>query len=443
VVQVTPVHPEIKGEVMRRPRLAVLAGTAALALALTGCGGSDDGGGGASGGKLEGTGPITFVTGKDFSGNVQKQLDAWNALHPDEKATVIELPEAADAQRQEMVKNAVAKSATYSVLNLDVVWTAEFAANGWIEQLTETDFPLDKMLAPTVETGKYFGKLYAVPITSDGGLLYYRTDLLKAAGVSAPPKTWAELRDACTKVKAKNPKIDCFAGQFDKYEGLTVNFSEAVNSAGGEVVKDGKPDVNTPAATKGLDFLVDGFKQGYIPPAALTYKEEEGRRAFQTGQLLFHRQWPYQYAKANATDGSSQVAGKFAVAPLPGLDGPGRSTLGGHNYGISKFTKNKKSALEFVKFMASEERQRQNLEATSQAPTWASLYDEPALTAKYPYLPVLKESILSALKRPEAVQYNDVSVAIQSAAYAAMKGDKTSAQALSELQAKLETLVEK
>jgi multiple sugar transport system substrate-binding protein len=41
------------------------------------------------------------------------------------------------------------------------------------------------------------------------------------------------------------------------------------------------------------------------------------------------------------------------------------------------------------------------------------------------------------------VQYNDVSVAIQSAAYSALKGDKTSEQALAELQAKLETLIGK
>jgi multiple sugar transport system substrate-binding protein len=442
VTQVTGSSP-IEGDVMRRPRLAVLAGTVAAALALTGCGGGSDSGGGTAAGKLEGTGPITFVTGKDTSGYVQKQVDAWNKLHPDERADVIELPESADAQRQEMVKNAVAKSDTYSVLNLDVVWTAEFAANGWVEQLNEADFPLDKMLAPTVETGKYFGRLYAVPITSDGGLLYYRKDLLAAAGVTAPPTTWADLRAACTKVRAANPKIGCFAGQFDKYEGLTVNFSEAVNSAGGTVVKDGKPTVDTPAARKGLDFLVNGFTQGYIPRNALTFKEEEGRRAFQAGQLLFHRQWPYQYAKANATDGSSEVAGKFAVAPLPGLDGPGQSTLGGHNYAISRFTQNKKTALEFIQFMAGEERQRANLQATSQAPTWGSLYDDPALVEQYPYLPVLKESILKAEKRPEAVQYNDVSVAIQSAAYSALKGDKTSEQALAELQAKLETLIGK
>ena len=74
-----------------------------------------------------------------------------------------------------------------------------------------------------------------------------------------------------------------------------MNASEVINGAGGEVTDAyGKPNVNTPEAAKGLDFLVNGFKQGYIPKEAITYKEEEGRRAFQGGKLIFHRQWPYQ-----------------------------------------------------------------------------------------------------------------------------------------------------
>jgi multiple sugar transport system substrate-binding protein len=419
---------------MRRPRLVALA--AAAALVLTACG-SGSSGGATGPAELEGTGPITLVTGKDTSGNMQRQVATWNAAHPTETVKIIELPESADGQRQQMVQNAEAKASTYSVLNLDVIWTAEFAANGWIEQLDPADFPLDKMLAPTVDTGKYFGKQYAIPIYSDGGMLYYRKDLLDAAGITKPPATWAELLAACAKVKS----VPCYGGQFDKYEGLTVNFSEAVNSAGGAVIKDGKPALNTPEAKKGLDFLVDGFRQGYIPKAALTYKEEESRRAFQDGRLLFLRNWPYVYAKAGATDGSSKVAGKFAVAPLPGLTGPGQSTLGGHNYALSKFTKNKKTALGFMQFMASEERQRANLLATSQAPTWAGLYDDPALVKQFPYLPILKESILKAEKRPEAVKYNDVSVAIQAAAYSALKGDQTSDAALAALQTQLAGLL--
>jgi multiple sugar transport system substrate-binding protein len=326
-----------------------------------------------------------------------------------------------------------------------VVWTAEFAANRWIEELPQDEFDLDKLLPTTVETAKYFDKLYAVPLNSDGGLLYYRKDLLDKVGAK-PPTTWAEMKTTCDQV-LKLPEArgaGCYAGQFDKYEGLTVNFSEAVNSAGGDVVNDeGEAEVNTDAAKKGLNLLVDGFTSGLIPKKALTYKEEEGRRAFQAGELIFHRQWPYQYALANKADGSSKVANKFAVAPLPGLDDAGVSTLGGHNLAVSSFTKNKKTAIDFIKFITSEEQQRLDLEATSQAPTVASLYEDAELIKKFPYLPTLKASIEKAKKRPAAVKYQEVSTAIQEAAYGAISGTSTPDDALKNLQSSLENLTKK
>ncbi|WP_238156814.1 ABC transporter substrate-binding protein [Kribbella sp. VKM Ac-2571] len=428
--------------------MAFVAVASSLALLATACGGGDNGssagGGSSNGGALEGRGPINFATGKDTSGNLTNQVNAWNAQHPDEKVTVTELPESADQQRAQMIQNAQIKSDAFSVLNLDVVWTAEFAANRWVTELPASQFPdLGKLLPSTVDTAKYRDKLYAVPVTSDGGLLYYRKDLLDKAGVQ-PPKTWEEMVTACQKVKAlpEGKNIGCYSGQFEKYEGLTVNFSEAVNGAGGVVVgDDGKPNVDTPEALAGLTALVQGFKTGFIPKAAITYKEEEGRRAFQEGNLLFHRNWPYVYALANKTDGSSKIAGKFAVAPLPGLKGPGVSTLGGHNYAISEFAKNKATAADFIKFMSSEERQKANVEKTSQAPTWASLYDDPTLNKQFPYLAPLKASIEGAKSRPKVVKYGDVTTAIQEAAYGALTGTTQPKDALSQLQTKLGTLI--
>jgi multiple sugar transport system substrate-binding protein len=134
------------------------------------------------------------------------------------------------------------------------------------------------------------------------------------------------------------------------------------------------------------------------------------------------------------------VAGKFDVAPLPGVDGPGASTLGGHNFAISAFAKNKKTALEFIKFFGNDENQRSNLLATSQAPTRAGLYDDEELVKQFPYLPTLKESILSAKQRPSVVKYGDVTTAIQEAAYAALTGEMSSDEALADLQGKLEEL---
>lgn len=426
---------------MRRKALAVTV-AATTFFGLAACGGGGDSGGSTSSTKIEGTGPITLVQGKDTSGFVQGVLDKWNSAHPDAKARLIELPEDADSQREKMIQNAQTKSDAYDVLVTDVVWTSEFAANRVIIPLPEGEFQLDKMLKPVVDTTKYLGKMYAAPSSSDGGMLYYRTDLLKAAGIAKPPATWQEMIDDCKKIQAtpKGKGAGCYAGQFEKYEGLTVNASEVINGAGGQVTDDsGKPNVDTPEAAKGLDFLVNGFKDGYIPKEAITYKEEEGRRAFQGGKLIFQRQWPYQYNLANGDEGT-QVKGKFAVAPLPGLDGPGASSLGGHNLAISTYSKHKKSALDFIKFYTSEQNQKANLELASQAPTFADLYDDKSLQGKYPYLTTLRDSINNAVPRPKVVRYGDASTAIQDAAYAALTGSKSSTDALKGLQSQLEEI---
>jgi multiple sugar transport system substrate-binding protein len=426
-----------------RRNLTVTAILTTTALLFTACGGSssDTEEGGAQVEKFSGRGPITYVAGKDTTGTIQQQIDVWNKQNPDEKVTFIELPEDADAQRQQMIQNAETQSDAYTVMSLDVVWTSEFAANQWVEPLPQDEFPMDTYLQPAVETGMYRGSFYSVPMNGDGGLLYYRTDLMKKAGIDGPPTTWDEMQADCDKIlKLPEAKgMSCYAGQFDKYEGLTVNFSEAVNSAGGEVIDDqGNPAVDSPEAKEGLDTLVQGFESGMIPKPALTYQEETGRVAFQNGKLVFHRQWPYQYALANATDGSSKVAGKFDVAPLPGIADPGGvSSLGGHNLAISSYGKNKATALDFIKYFTSEKNQRQQLNLNSLAPTIESIYDDPALVKKFPYLPALRDSIETAEPRPKFVEYGDATAAIQEAAYGAISGEMSTDEAMGQLQQQL------
>ncbi|CAM5263024.1 hypothetical protein SVIOM74S_03376 [Streptomyces violarus] len=180
------------------------AALTAAGLLLTACGSSGGSGSGqsepAAAASFKGRGPITYVAGKDTTGTVQTIIGRWNKAHPKEKVTFIQLPTDADSQRQQMIQNAETKSDAYTVLATDVVWTSEFAAHQWIEPLPANRFPLGKMLQPVVETAKYRGKLYAVPASSNGGLLFYRTDLLKKAGVTRPPTTWAQMTAACAKV---------------------------------------------------------------------------------------------------------------------------------------------------------------------------------------------------------------------------------------------------
>ncbi|MFG1702857.1 ABC transporter substrate-binding protein [Nonomuraea sp. M3C6] len=388
-----------------------------LALAVlvaAGCAATGDEGGGDTG--TGGIGPITFATGRDTTAYLQPLLDRWNQAHPAEKVTLLELPEAADEQRAQMVANLQAQSSRYDVLGLDVVWTAEFAENGWIIPLERGLFPLDRFLPPVVETAVYKDKLWAVPYTSNAGLLYYRTDLVRK-----PPRTWAELRDQSRKI-TENHDIEGYAGQFLAYEGLTVNFSEAVQSAGGQIVsRDGTEVTLDPARGEiALDFLLQGLREGWIPKESLSYKEEESRLAFQEGRLAFARNWPHAYGPAKA-----ELGDKLRVTRLPGLDGPGISTLGGANLAVSAYSKHQHTAQEFIRYFTSLENERRVLTAGSFPPVWTELYDDPALIKRFPYLPVLKESILAAKARPVSANYNQLSLVIASSVAKALGNPST------------------
>ncbi|GAB2987564.1 ABC transporter substrate-binding protein [Nocardioides montaniterrae] len=416
---------------MRHLRTA--SSVAALALAsaaLAGCGSGGSSSSDAFKAHLTDRGPITYVQGKVNDNATHAIIEQWNKLHPDEKVTLKEQTDEADQQHDDLVRNFDAKNPGYDVVSVDLVWTSEFAAKGYLQPLTGSmAIDTNGLLDSAVQGAQYNKVQYAAPQTSDGGLLYYRTDLVKT-----PPTTWKELYDDCA--IAKKAHIDCYAGQFNKYEGLTVNASEAINGAGGSIMAaDGKtPTVDSPEAAKGLQVLVDGFKSGDIPRSAITYTEEEGRSAFESGKLLFLRNWPYVYGLA-ASEASSKVKGKFDVAPLPGLTGIGASTLGGHNAAISAYSDHKATAIDFIKYLESEEIQKEYMEKGSLAPIRADVYKDPALVKKYPYLPTLLTSIENAVPRPQTPFYPAVTKAIQDNAYAALKGDKSSTQAVKDMAA--------
>ena len=434
-------------------RVAIAAVSLSALLVAAACGSSSSGTGSGTGSSAPAVdfskqGNIEYWQGKDTSGNIPKLIAAFNAQHPNGQVTLHELPDSADQQRQQMIQNTQIKNPAMAVVSVDVVWTSEFAAKGYIVPLPADQFPTAGYLQSAVNGATYFNKLYANPSTSDGGLLYYRKDLLDKYGITTAPTTFDEMKAACDKIKAgeNDSSLGCFAGQYDKYEGLTVNFDEAVHSAGGVIVgEDGKPNVGTPEAAKGLQTLADWFKDGDIPKAAITWKEENGRTAFEAGQLIFHRNWGYVYNLAQ-TDKDSKVKGKFDVAPLPGITGPGVSSLGGHNYAIATNADNKGTAADFIKFMTSEATQKSNTLATSQSPTLEKLYTDSDLVKKFPFMPTQLKSIQGAAPRPKAVEYGDVTLAIQDAAYGALQtgangGTADATAALQGLQTKLQTLI--
>ena len=422
---------------MRRAMPAIAVVAAGLLLTV-GCSS-----GGASGGAppTNGIGPITFAIGKDNSGWVQDVITRWNQRYPNQKVTLLRLAEASNAQLAQLVANLQAKSNEYDVIDMDVIWTAEFASNGWIIPLPESRFPLGEFLKPAVDTAMYQGRLYAVPDYTNADVLYYRKDILAKAGVQ-PPRTWVQLQ-RLAKTVAPRYGLYGYAGTFAPYEGLTVDFAGAVQSEGGSILspEGTKVTVDSPQALHGLEFLVNGFAQGWIPKVALTYEEESSQAAFEAGKFLFLDNWPDVAAALSVPGPQNKVYGKVGIAPLPGPDGAGSSSLGGANLAISAFSQHQQTALNFIKYMTDKTNETEMLAQGSFPPVWTQLYTDKSLRRSYPYLPVLEQAIKLAQPRPAITNYDQASLAISSAVYEALTRQKQPQQALEEMAGQLAQII--
>ena len=129
-------------------------------------------------------GPITlnWYIFPEFSGAFVKSAQQCSAHSGGAYTIKIQtLPNAADGQRQQMVRRLAADDSSLDILGLDVTWTPEFAAAGWIQ-------PWPKNLADQVEKGTlktmvntatWDGKLYSAPFNTNTQLLWYRKDLCR------------------------------------------------------------------------------------------------------------------------------------------------------------------------------------------------------------------------------------------------------------------------
>jgi len=418
----------------------------ALAMFVVACGGSDNGGGGSTAGgggaaKQEesgvtkgvakaptpdqakgATGNVTFCLGKDTSGNQTAAVKKFNAKFKAQglSAKLLEFPTSADEQRNQFVQRQEAKSGECDVFFSDVIWTAEFAAQKWLLDMTDyVNARKAEFIPSTLETIHFDNKYFGVPQASDAALMYYRTD--KVDGV---PQTWQELYS-----EAGSKGGIVYQGA--SYEGLTCDFLEMAFAAGGKVLSDdGKKSlINSPQNLKALQFMVDGIKNGDAPKAVTTYMEEESRRAFESGKYAFMRNWSYAYALGNAK--GSKVAHKFKVAPFPQFEG-GKSAaiLGGHNLVISAYSKNPKGAVELIEYLTSPEIEKVNFADFSITPTTTATYSDPEVQKKIPFADALLKNVQAAHARPVSPVYPQISQAIYKNVNAALSGQASAQDAL-------------
>jgi len=203
----------------------------ACAVFVAACGDDDDGGGGGGSagseesGVTEGAevidpatmdsaeGDVTFCLGKDTSGDKTQAIKDFNEANPNMNATMLEFSTSADEQRAQFVQRQEAKSGECDVFYADVIWTAEFASQKWIFDMSPyVSGRQGELIEATLDTVTYDGKQWGMPQQTDAAFLYYRSDQ-----VDSVPATWQEVYQ----VASEN---DGIVYQGAPYEGLTCDF---------------------------------------------------------------------------------------------------------------------------------------------------------------------------------------------------------------------------
>lgn len=369
---------------------------------------------------------------------VRRQLARFSERHPG--VGVVELratPDAADQRRQLYVQWLNARAPEPDVLQLDVIWTAEFAAAGWILPLDLAD--AGDFLPAAVAAARWRGTLHAAPWFVDVGLLYRRTDLAPEA-----PRSLTELRDAARRAVQTGAARFGLVWQGARYEGLVTVFLEHLGAFGGGILdEDGRVIVDAAPAVSALTFMRDALgPDGFVPPSVLTWQEEQARFAFQNGDAAFMRNWPYAWTLL-ADRARSRVAGRFAAAPFPAAAG-GQPTaaLGGAQLAINAHTADPALARALVAFLTAPEQMLERARLAGQLPARQSLYDTAALGDALPLpLDQVRAAIATARPRPVTPVYSELSEILQVRVHRALTRQQEPAAALADAAMEIRTLL--
>lgn len=345
----------------------------------------------------------------------QPLIEEFEAQNTDIDLEIVEGPNATNLVEDLYTSSFLLGNSPYDLVYMDIVWTPKFAAAGWLTDLSDriSDAQLDDFLAGDINGGRYQGGLYRIPFRSDAGMLYYRQDLLSAAG-RKPPETTEELIEIARELQAQDKIEWGYVWQGKQYEGLAAMFVEILKGFGGFWIDPDTQEVglDQPEAIAAIRFLRETIEEGISPSGVTTYQEEETRRFFQNGKALFLRNWPYVWALANAED--SPVKGKIGLKPM--VYTPGNESAacqGGWGLGISKTTRHPDEAWRVIEFITSQATQKKFLLETGYVPSRRSLFNDRELVAKYSYYPQLLKVQESSVLRPPIAQYAQASDILQ------------------------------
>jgi trehalose/maltose transport system substrate-binding protein len=364
------------------------------------------------------------------------------------RVQIMPAPEAAVEQLATWRALLDSRAETPDVYAVDVIWP-RLLADGLID--LKSYVPEEDIAAHFPELIANYtvdGKLIALPHNLNEGLLFYRTDLLEKYRYAAPPKTWEELETMSKRIQAGerangNKDFWGFVWEGAPSEALTCNALEWQVSEGAGTILDkhGNVTINNPNTIRAWTMAAR-WVGSISPPGVTAYREWDAFNMWQAGKTAFMRNWTNAYVAATAEN--SPTRGHFDIAPLPRGSAGFAATLGGNGYGVSRYSRHPREAAMLVRFLTSLEGQARRCRKSAEPPTIPALYRDADVLGPNPYVSRILQAHEGVALRPSVPagkMYPEVSRAYFMAVHSVLARRQSAAQAVSDLQGQLMTLL--
>ncbi len=322
------------------------------------------------------------------------------------------LPTSATEQRIQLLRRLAAEDSSIDLMSLDPVFTAEFAAAGFLAEFPEDAASTlsDGVLQGAVDGASWEDRLVVAPLWANTQVLWYRKSLAEKAGLDmSQPVTWEQVIDAA----AENGGT--VGVQANKYEGYVVWINALIQGAGGQIVSDTEEgsgasvDIGAEAGTRAAE-VVQKLADSSAAQADLSVSNEGtvlGPFAEDPGG--FQVNWTFVYKNYEADKAVIEDVG-WARYPQTVEGEESRPPIGGINVGVGAFSTQEDMAMAAVQCITSEENQVQYAVETGNMPARQGAYEDPELMKQFPpdLLELFQTSIEGAGPRPASPYWSTI-----------------------------------
>lgn len=372
---------------------------------------------------------------------VERLVPAFERENPDIRVRVQQLPWSA---AHEKLLTAYVGDAMPDVFQAGNTWLPELVAlealeplDAWIARPEGVD-PADHfpgILATNVVDGTTWG----IPWYVDTRVLFYRADLLAAAGHPRPPRTWDEWRDGMRAVRAQDRGGYPLLLPLREWQPLVIL---ALQQGSGLLREDGRfGDFRGPAFRRAFDFYVDLFREGLAPgtgEAAVANLYQD----FATGFVTMTVTGPWNLREF-AHRLPAEVAERWATAPMPAPEGGvGTSLAGGASLALFRGSPRKEAAWRLVEYLSAPAQQVRFYELTGDLPSLRSAWRTAALDREE-RTRAFWTQLAAVRATPKVPEWERIATLVTQHAEAAVRGLATVDEALAALDADVDQTLAK